>query len=195
MFLMARSPLTLGAGAFNNPFPGLVPFNVQNIGGKIYVTYAPPGRPAQISATEGQGGVAVFDSNGNLLQTLINGSTLASPWGITLAPASFGTFANDLLVGNFSFAAGEINAFDPTTGAFRGQVLSDPNFQGLWDLTFGNGGSGGDPNILYFSTGLNGESDGLFAALTAPEPSSLVLIIVSALSVWVFRRALPTPGL
>src|SRR5215831_10947632 len=114
------TPVTLGAGAFTNPFPGLVPFNVQNIGGRIYVTYALPGRPAQIAAPEGQGGVAVFDTNGALLQTLINGSKLASPWGITIAPSSFDGFANDLLVGNFSFAAGEINAFDPTTGAFRG---------------------------------------------------------------------------
>jgi uncharacterized protein (TIGR03118 family) len=188
------SPVTLGAGAFNNPFPGLVPFNVQNIGGKIYVTYALPGRAAQIAAPEGQGGVAIFDTQGNLLQTLINGSRLASPWGITLAPASFDGFANDLLVGNFSYAAGEINAFDPTTGAFLGQVISNPSFEGLWALTFGNGGNGGDANILYFNTGLNEERDGLVAALTAPEPSSLVLIVVGALSVWGFRRALPSRG-
>jgi uncharacterized protein (TIGR03118 family) len=188
------NPVTLGAGAFSNPFPGLVPFNVQNIGGEIYVTYALPGRPAQIAATEGQGGVAIFDTQGNLLQTLINGSKLASPWGVTLAPASFDGFANDLLVGNFSFAAGEINAFNPTTGAFLGQVISDPSFQGLWSLTFGNGGNGGATNILYFTTGLNGEADGLMAAVTAPEPSSLVLVVVGALSVWGFRRALPSRG-
>src|SRR5215471_19360427 len=112
----------LGANAFNNPFPTLVPFNVENIGGKIYVTYAPAGRPAQISATEGNGAVAIFDVNGNLLQTLINGSKLASPWGITQAPTSFAGFGGDLLVGNFSYAAGEINAFDPATGAFLGTL-------------------------------------------------------------------------
>src|SRR5262249_42208702 len=93
------NPVILGLGAFSNPFPGLVPFNVQNIGGKIYVTYALPGRAAQIAAPEGQGGVAVFDTNGNLLQTLINGSKLASPWGITIAPPTFDAFANDLLIG------------------------------------------------------------------------------------------------
>jgi uncharacterized protein (TIGR03118 family) len=185
------TPKNLGAGAFNNPFPGLVPFNVQNIGGKIYVTYALPGRAAQIAATEGQGGVAVFDTNGNLLQTLINGSKLASPWGVTLAPASFDGFGGDLLVGNFSYAAGEINAFDPASGAFLGQVVSNPSFQGLWALDFGNGGNGGDPNILYFTTGLKGEADGLLGAITTPEPSSLVLVVVGALSVWGFRRALP----
>jgi uncharacterized protein (TIGR03118 family) len=182
------APVSLGPGAFNNPFTGLVPFNVQNIGGKIYVTYALPGRPAQIAALEGQGAVAVFDVNGNLLQTLINGSKLASPWGITLAPAGFDIFGGDLLVGNFSFAAGEINAFDPITGAFHGQVISSPSFQGLWALAFGNGGNGGDTNILYFTTGLNGENNGLFAALSVvPEPSSLALVI-GGLIVWGFRR-------
>ena len=183
--------VNLGPGAFNNPFPGLVPFNVQNIGGRIFVTYAPQGRAAQIGASEGQGAVAVFDTNGNLLQKLINGSKLASPWGVTLAPATFDGFGGDLLVGNFSYAAGEINAFDPASGAFLGQVISNPSFQGLWALAFGNGGSGGDPNILYFSTGLNGETDGLLGAITTPEPSSLVLVVVVALSVWGFRRALP----
>jgi uncharacterized protein (TIGR03118 family) len=76
------APVVLGPGAFSNPFPGLVPFNVQNIGGKIYVTYALPGRPAQIAATEGQGAIAVFNTNGVLIQTLIDGSVLASPWGL-----------------------------------------------------------------------------------------------------------------
>src|SRR3954451_25174746 len=94
----------LGPTAFQNPFSGsgLVPFNVQNINGEIYVTYALPGRDAQIAAKEGDGGVAVFDENGKLLRTLINDSKLASPWGLALAPAGFGEFANDLLVGNFS---------------------------------------------------------------------------------------------
>jgi uncharacterized protein (TIGR03118 family) len=170
--------LSAASHPFMNPFPGLVPFNVQNIGGKIYVTYVLPGRAAQISATEGEGAVAIFDTNGILIQTLIDGSKLASPWGITLAPATFPTFGNDLLVANFSYAAPEINAFNPTTGAFLGQIISNLNFQGLWALSFGNGGSGGDPNILYFSTGLNGEKDGLFGAVTpVPEPSSLVLVI------------------
>ena len=116
---------TLPAGAFANPFPGLVPFNVQNLGGKIYVTYALPGLAAMRSATEGNGGVAVFDDNGVLLQTLITDSKLASPWGIAQAPSTgFGPFSGDLLVGNFSFVASEINAFDPMTGAFEGTIPS-----------------------------------------------------------------------
>src|ERR1051325_4930638 len=124
---------TTFAGKFVDPtIPvGFVPFNVENIGGKIYVTYAPAGRPAQTSAVEGQGVVSVFDTSGNFGQTLISGSKLASPWGMTLAPTSFDCFGGDLLVGNFSYAAGEINAFDAATGSFLGTLLSNPNFQGL----------------------------------------------------------------
>lgn len=184
------------AGKFTDPnIPaGFVPFNVQNIGGKIYVTYSPAGRPAQISAMEGQGFVSVFDTSGNFIQRLITGTKLASPWGITLAPPSFPGFGGDLLVGNFSFAAGEINAFDPITGAFLGTLISNPDFQGLWALTFGNGGNGGDPNILYFTTGLNNETHGLLAALNpVPEPTAAILIAEGGLTIcslrWRRRRS------
>jgi uncharacterized protein (TIGR03118 family) len=185
------APVNLGPTAFLNPFPGLVVFNVQNIGGKIYVTYAPPGRAAQIAAVAGQGAVAVFDTNGVLLQTLITGSRLASPWGLAIAPLGFDALGGALLVGNFSFAVPEINAFDATTGAFLGQVISNPSYQGLWGLTFGNGGSGGSPNILYFATGLNGEANGLFAAVSAvPEPAPFILLGTGLLAAWSFRRSL-----
>jgi len=185
------SPVNLGPTAFNNPFPGLVVFNVQNIGGKIYVTYALPGRAAEIAATAGQGAVAVFDTNGALLQTLINGSRLASPWGLAIAPLGFDALGGALLVGNFSFAVPEINAFDANTGAFLGQVISNPSYQGIWGLTFGNGGSGGNPNVLYFATGLNGEENGLFAAVSAvPEPASFILLGTGLLAAWGFRRNL-----
>jgi uncharacterized protein (TIGR03118 family) len=186
---------TTFAGKFVDPnLPaGLAVFNVQNIGGKIYVTYAPAARAAQISATEGNGVVAVFDLNGNFIQQLITGSKLASPWGLALAPLGWDGFGGDLLVGNFSYAAGEINAFDPLTGAFLGTVISNPSFQGLWALTFGNGGNGGDTNILYFTTGLNGETHGLFAALTpVPEPSALLLLGVglAGLAAWGRRKTI-----
>src|SRR3954465_10606131 len=184
----------LGPNAFKNPFPGLVPFNVQNINGEIYVTYALPTRAAQIAATEGEGGVAVFDENGNLIRTLINGSKLASPWGLALAPAGFGEFGGDLLGGNFSFAASEINAFDPLTGALLGTIPVDDGGNGaggLWALIFGNGGNGGDPNTLYFSDGIAGETHGLFAAIApVPEPSSLALIVAAlGLGFVAYRRA------
>ena len=185
------APVNLGANAFRDTDPrltGLVPFNVQNIGGNIYVTYAPPGRPAQISAPEGMGAVAIFDTSGNLIQTLIADSKLASPWGIALAPANFGEFGGDLLVGNFSFAVSEINAFDPVTGAFRGTIRNasgDPIINsGLWSLKFGNAGNNGDPNTLFFTAGINGEADGLFASLRpVPEPATLVLFGLGMLSV------------
>jgi uncharacterized protein (TIGR03118 family) len=172
--------LNLGPNAFVDPAVGaLVPFGVQNIGNNIYVTYAPAGRPDEIAATDGMGAVAIFDTNGTLLQTLINGSTLASPWGITLAPPGFGPFGGDLLVSNFSFAASEINAFNPTTGAFVGSIpinVGGNTPGGLWGLSFGNGVTG-DANTLYFTDGVNGEANGLFGAIAfVPEPATLGLL-------------------
>lgn len=187
VFNASFSPIALGADAFHNPFPGLVPFNVQQIDGKVYVTYAVPGLDNMRAAQEGSGAVAVFNENGALLQTLIDGSKLASPWGLALAPAGFGRFSGDLLVGNFSFAASEINAFDPLTGALEGTIPIDPGTGnspgGLWGLIFGNGGNGGAPDVLYFTDGINREGDGLFGAIFVPEPSSLVLL-VAALSLF-----------
>jgi PEP-CTERM motif len=89
-----------------------------------------------------------------------------------------------LLVGNFSFAASEINAFDPTNGAFRGTIPIDVGAGntpgGLWALIVGNGGNGGnggDPHTVYFSDGINGEADGLFASLSpVPEPGTSGLL-------------------
>jgi uncharacterized protein (TIGR03118 family) len=129
VFNSAFAPVNLGAGAFATPAAigalGLVPFNVQDIAGKVYVTYAPMGLAAQRAATAGMGAVAVFTEGGVLLQTIVGGQ-LAAPWGVTLAPASFGEFGGDLLVGNFSFVDSEINAFDPITGAFEGTIPVDP---------------------------------------------------------------------
>jgi uncharacterized protein (TIGR03118 family) len=187
------APANLGANAFAAPAglpAGLVPFNVQNIGGNIIVTYAPAGHAAQVSATEGQGAVAVFDSSGTFKTgSLIAGGKLASPWGVALAPAGFGSFGGDLLVGNFSYAFSEINAFDPTTGAYLG-TLTGANGpllnQGLWDIFFGSGGNNGDPNTLYFAAGIMGEQHGLLGAITpqqgvVPEPSTLALLLAGGL--------------
>jgi uncharacterized protein (TIGR03118 family) len=185
-------------GAFTDPggLPaGFVPFNVQNIGGKIYVTYAPSGVAAQRAATAGQGVVDIFDENGAFLQRLITGGQLAAPWAVALAPSTFGAFGGDILVGNFSFATSEINAFDPTTGVFEGSIPinvgAGNTSGGLWDFVFGSGaGSGGDANTLYFVDGINGETAGLFGALTVPEPSSMALLGVSAAFIGVRRLRL-----
>jgi uncharacterized protein (TIGR03118 family) len=173
-------------GAFATPAPikahDLVPFNVQTLSnGDVAVTYAPAGRPAQIAANPATGpavgAVAIFDTTGTTVKQTILGNPntpLAAPWGITLAPASFGPFANDLLVGNFSFVASEINAFDPLTGAFLGTIpfsIGSNMPGGLWSLGFGTGGSNGSPNTLFFTDGINGEMDGLFGAINVvPAP-------------------------
>ena len=138
------------AGSFVDPdlpaADGLVPFNVEDIGTKVYVSYAPAGRTAQENATAGMGAIAIFDEKGDFLQQLISpGGKLASPWGMAIAPAGFGAFGGDLLVGNFAFGESEINAFDAKTGAFEGTIAIDPGAGntpgGLWDLTFGVGGA------------------------------------------------------
>jgi uncharacterized protein (TIGR03118 family) len=111
------------------------PLNVQDINGKVYVTYAPAGHTAQTTASLGQGVVNVFDENGVLQQRLITGGNLAAPWGIALAPSSFGVFGGDLLVGNFSFSHSFISAFDPTTGVLEGTIPIDLGANspgGLW---------------------------------------------------------------
>ena len=202
VFDSSFAPVSLGANAFtDSSLPaGFVPFNVRDIGGKVYVTYAPAGRPAQIAATPGMGFVDVYDENGTLLQRLITGSQLASPWGVVLAPAGFGQFGGDLLVGNFSFAASEINAFDPTTGLFLGSIPIDTGANtpgGLWSLAFGNGVTG-DSNTLFFTDGINGEADGLFGSLSAvPEPSTWAMMILGFAGVgfMAYRRSRKDQGL
>jgi uncharacterized protein (TIGR03118 family) len=167
------TPVSFGADAFVNPAlpAGLVPFNVQEINGNVYVAYAPSGRANQTSAPLGAGAVAIFDEDGNFITQLITGGRLAAPWGMTLAPAGFGRFINHLLVGNFSYLHSGINAFDPTTGNFRGTIPitlgKGRTPGGLWFIGFGVGGNNGDPNTLYFSDGINGENDGLFGAIFA----------------------------
>lgn len=169
-------PATLGSNAFVDPQKptGLVPFNVQDISGNVYVTYAPAGRANQTSAPLGAGAVAIFDEDGNFIKQVVAGSRLAAPWGITIAPPGFGPFSNALLVGNFSYAHSEINAFNPMSGAFRGTLPIDTGSAmpgGLWYIGFGVGGNNGSPDTLYFADGVNGESDGLFGAIQfKPRP-------------------------
>lgn len=162
--------------AQNVPPTGYAPFNVTNIGGKLYVSYALRNSSTLLDDVPGQGHgfVEVFNPDGSFVMSLQNGTWLDSPWGVTQAPADFGTFSNMLLVGNFG--SGKIAAFDPATGSFRGFLRDQYDepivIDGLWGLGFGNGGSAGPSNTLYFAAGPNGEQDGLFGALV---PTSLSL--------------------
>jgi uncharacterized protein (TIGR03118 family) len=186
--------ISLGPTAFTTPLSiaslGLVAFNVKDINGKVYVTYAPTGLTNQRQATTGQGAIAVFDESGNLLGTLI-GSQLASPWGLALSSGNFG-FGNALLVGNFSFLESEINAFDPTTFAFLGTIPIDTGSHapgGLWEIGFGSGGNNGNPNTLYFTDGIDGETNGLFAAITfVPEPFTMSVFGAGLVGTALLRR-------
>jgi uncharacterized protein (TIGR03118 family) len=165
---------TTFAGKFVDPSPvsGFNPFNIQNIGGNLYVTYA----ALSASGFGLPGGyVDEFDSNGNFIKRVATNGALDAPWGITLASAGFGMFAGDLLIGNFG--NGQINAYDPTTNAFLGP-LDGPNgtplmINNLWALDFRTGGTGVNPNALYFSAGINGQRDGLFGSIqVTPEPGT-----------------------
>jgi uncharacterized protein (TIGR03118 family) len=171
-------PVALAAGAFtDSAIPaGFAPFNIVPIGGKLYVSYAKQDANNQFDvAGAGNGYVDVFDSTGKLLQHLISGgpgffgvpgAPLNSPWGMALAPATFGAFANDLLVGNFG--DGTINAFDPNTGKFLG-ALQDVKgntikIPGLWATSFG---SGALVDALFFTAGPGGQKHGILGSISA----------------------------
>lgn len=164
------------AGGFRDPGvpAGFAPFNIQNLGDKLYVAYARQDTAkAEDVAGPGNGYVSVFDSNGNLLQHLISTGNLNSPWGLAIAPPGFGDFAGDLLVGNFG--DGKINVYNPNTGAFIATLQDQKGnpivLTGLWALQVGNGGSGGDANAVYFTAGIAGngnrEDHGLFGSIQA----------------------------
>jgi uncharacterized protein (TIGR03118 family) len=187
VFNSAFAPATL-AGSFVDPVlpAGFTPYNVANIGGTLYVTYE--------NETSGGGVIDRFDLNGNFVSRFTAGGLLDSPWGVVLAPATFGTFGGALLVGNEG--DGHISAFDATSGAFLGQLQKPGGTPiantGQWGLAFGNGGTGFDPNSLYFAAGINGEIDGLFGRLNpVPEPSTCALLTAGAGLLIAFRRLRP----
>jgi uncharacterized protein (TIGR03118 family) len=161
------------AGSFTDTSvpPRYAPFGIQNIGGMLFVTFAEQNADKHDDvAGPGHGFVDVFDTDGNLVRRFASRGKLNSPWGVAVAPPSFGRFANDILIGNFG--DGRISAFDPMTGAFRGQLLDQNgvilSINGLWSITPG-GGLGSTPNDFFFTAGLNDEADGLFGKLT-PVP-------------------------
>ena len=144
------------------------PSNVQNINGKIYVAYAQqdvdsydPVRGA------GLGSVTVYNESGRLLMRLQSGPWMNAPWGMAMAPSSFGKYSGMLLVGNAG--SGTISAFDPGTGKFKG-LLEGSNgdlitIQGLHGIGFGNGGLAGPAAVLYFSAGIGEREHGVFGSL------------------------------
>ena len=177
------------AGMFTDPnLPaGYAPFNVQNLAGSLYVTYAvqDAGKHDEIAGV-GLGMVDRFDLRGNFLSRVATGGTLDAPWGLAIAPSSFGAMAGALLVGNFG--DGRINAYDGASNAFLGQVL-DTNgaplaIDGLWAISPGNDGSAGSSSLLYFTAGPDNESHGVFGVLVAvPEPSTYALLLVGLAAV------------
>lgn len=167
-------PVTLAGGSFTDPTvpAGYAPFNIQNLNGNLYVTYAKQDLTGVFDAPgAGNGYVAVYDATGKLLQHLVSRGPLNSPWGVQIAPTSFGRFGGALLVGNFG--DGLIHAFDPVSGALLGSVQDqngrDIHIDGLWGLQFGNGGNGGDPGALYFTAGPSQQKHGLFGIIVS-EP-------------------------
>jgi uncharacterized protein (TIGR03118 family) len=164
-------PLGTGAfGSFTDPnLPkGYAPFNVANINGKLYVSYAKQDAGAEDDvAGPGNGFVDVFDLTGHFQQRLISRGALNSPWGMVQAPAGFGDFGGALLVGNFG--DGKIHAYNPTTGALLGTLNESPGhpikIDGLWGLEFGT--AAGTTNTLYYAAGPDDEAHGLFGQITA----------------------------
>jgi hypothetical protein len=194
------------AGNFTDPnLPAnYAPFAVHVIGSQVFVTYAlrsvttpmagvPVTTPApydvpsspKAAATSylqtvgaGNGVVDVFDLNGNFVSRAVTGGNLNAPWGVAIAPAGFGVFGGDLLVGNFG--DGIINVYNPTTFAFLGQLTDGTgkaiSYPSLWEITFGASSStptgAGDSNTLYVAAGLGNEAHGLFAAIANSTTST-----------------------
>jgi uncharacterized protein (TIGR03118 family) len=161
------------AGAFVDPTlpDGYAPFGIQTIGSRVYVSYAQQDADAADEvAGEGRGFVDAYDLTGNLIARVAQHGQLNAPWGLALAPSTFGRYAGDLLVGNFG--NGEINAYEETPSGFhhRGTLRATSGnklaIDGLWALEFGNGGSNGSPDTLFFTAGPDDESHGLFGTIT-----------------------------
>jgi uncharacterized protein (TIGR03118 family) len=164
-------------GSFTDPTlpAGYSPFSVHVIGTQVFVAYALKGSNGRATVAPGDGIVSIFDNAGNFVSRAVTGGNLNAPWGVAIAPASFGIFSNDLLIGNFG--DGIINAYDPKTFAFMGQLM-DVNgkalaYPSLWELMPGGttvtgttAVAGGDPSTVYFTSGLTAnEAHGLFAGI------------------------------
>jgi uncharacterized protein (TIGR03118 family) len=163
------TPVELPGGLFVDPrIPaGYAPFNVQELAGKLYVSYAKQdGTLHDDVAGRGHGFVDLFNNDGGFIRRLVTRGALDSPWGLALAPDRFGRFGGALLVGNFG--NGHINAYNADTGRHLGQLEGwhhrPITIDGLWGLRFGNGNAA-KTNQLLFSAGPNDESDGLLGKI------------------------------
>ena len=182
------------AGSFSDPAApaGFAPFNIWNLGTTLYVTYAKQDSKQFLDAGgAGNGYVAAFDMNGNLLQHLISGGVLNSPWGVAIAPAGWGAFGGALLVGNFG--DGHINAFNATTGAALGTLQDSTGnpivIQGLWALLFGSG-TKADGNTLYFTAGQPNGSPTARGLIGSIAPPSAITAVANAAS-WLAGPVVP----
>ena len=164
------SPVALPTGAFmDTRVPaGFAPFNVQIVGGMVFVTFAKQDDTQHDDvAGPGLGYVDAFSASGTLMMRLKHGPWMNSPWAVVMAPAGFGKLSGKLLVGNFG--SGQIAVFDMREGEFEGMMRGwrerPITIDGLWGLSFGNDGNAGPSTTLYFSAGIQGEAHGLFGTL------------------------------
>jgi uncharacterized protein (TIGR03118 family) len=152
---------------------GFAPFGIQLIAGRILVAYAKQDEDAEDEvAGDGLGFVSAFNPDGTFVARVASRDALDAPWGMALAPANFGRFSGDLLVGNFG--DGRINVFDATTFEPRGHLKNTQGkaivIEGLWGIAFGNNAAAGPLNALYFTAGPHDEMAGLFGRIDARVP-------------------------
>jgi len=166
------APVTV-AGAFRDPnLPaGYAPFGIQTLAGSVYVAYAKQDDEGEEEVTgPGLGIVDKYDFTGHLIARVATAGALNAPWGMALAPQSFGRFGGKLLIGNFG--NGRINVYDPVTFRPRGHLKGTDGkaiaIDGLWGIAFGNGGNAGPTNTLFFAAGPDDEERGLFGRLDPP---------------------------
>jgi uncharacterized protein (TIGR03118 family) len=181
------------AGSFTDPTlpAGYAPFSVHVLNGKVYVAYAMRSSSTPYTTVDalGNGAVSVFDTSGNFISRIATGGDLDSPWGVAIAPANFGIFGGSILIGNFG--NGLINAYDPTSLSFLGQLTDSSanplTYATLWELLPGHTAvgnttsvSGGDPNTVYFTAGLTGQLHGLFGAIANDTSSGTATFALTA---------------
>jgi uncharacterized protein (TIGR03118 family) len=183
---------TFSANQFTDPHAvaGFAPFGVKNVNNTLFVTYAKQDADREDDAAgPGNGFIDEFDTRGNFIKRFASGTAaggtltqLNSPIGATIAPAGFGNFGGDLLIGNFGDS--HVSAFNPKTGKFLGQLQDasgDPlvfnggvntgsDTKGLWGIAFGNGQGGAGKQTLFFASGPNDEADGVFGMVNMVPP-------------------------